>query len=68
MSISIDPEEDTAAQLGESARKFHAGLEWQHCTGTIEASLAAQRAFGFYRGDKIIHAVVACLPAAPGQL
>lgn len=67
MSISIDPEEDTPARLREYARKFHAGPEWQHYTGTVEASLAAQRAFGMYRGDKMSHAVVTLLRAAPGQ-
>lgn len=67
MSISIDPEEDTPARLREYARKFHAGAGWQHYTGTIEASLATQRAFGVYRGDKMSHAVVTLLRAAPGQ-
>ena len=67
MSISIDPEEDTPARLREYAHKFHAGPEWQHYTGTVEASLAAQRAFGIYRGDKMSHAVVTLLRAAPGQ-
>lgn len=67
MSISIDPEEDTPARLREYARKFHAGPEWQHYTGTVEASLAAQRAFGIYRADKMSHSVVTLLRAAPGQ-
>ena len=67
MSISIDPEEDTPARLREYARKFHAGPEWQHYTGTMEASLAVQQAFGVYRGDKMSHAVVTLLRAAPGQ-
>jgi protein SCO1/2 len=67
MSISIDPEEDTPARLREYARKFHAGPEWQHYTGTIEASVATQQAFGVYRGDKMSHAVVTLLRAAPGQ-
>jgi protein SCO1/2 len=67
MSISIDPEEDTLARLREYARKFHAGPEWQHYTGTIEASLAAQRAFAVYRGDKMSHAPVTLLRTAPGM-
>jgi protein SCO1 len=67
MSISIDPEEDTPARLREYAHKFHAGPEWQHYTGTVEASVAAQRAFGVYRGDKMSHAVVTLLRAAPDQ-
>jgi protein SCO1 len=67
MSISIDPEEDTPARLREYAHKFHAGPEWQHYTGTVEASLATQKAFGVYWGDKMSHAVVTLLRAAPGQ-
>ena len=67
MSISIDPEEDTPARLREYAKKFHAGPEWQHYTGTAEASHTAQKAFGVYWGDKMSHAVVTLLRAAPGQ-
>jgi protein SCO1 len=67
MSISIDPEEDTPARLREYARKFHAGPEWQHYTGTVEASLAAQRAFNVWSGDKMSHAPVTLLRAAPGK-
>jgi protein SCO1/2 len=67
MSISIDPEEDTPARLVEYARRFHAGPEWQHYTGTLEASVAAQRAFDVYRGGKMSHSVVTLLRAAPGK-
>ena len=67
MSISIDPEQDTPARLREYARKFHAGLEWQHYTGTLAASIAAQRAFDVYRGSKMSHAAVTLMRAAPGK-
>lgn len=67
MSISTDPEADTPARLTEYARKFHAGPEWQHYTGTVEASLAAQRAFDVYRGDKMSHTPVTLMRAAPGK-
>ncbi len=67
MSISVDPEEDTPARLREYAHKFHAGPEWQHYTGTVEASLAAQRAFNVWRGDKMSHTPLTLLRAAPGQ-
>jgi protein SCO1 len=67
MSISIDPEQDTPVRLSAYARKFHAGPEWQHYTGTLEASLAAQRAFDVYRGDKMSHTAVTLLRAAPGK-
>ncbi len=67
MSISIDPEEDTPARLREYARRFHAGREWQHYTGTLAASLAAQRAFDVYRGGKMSHGAVTLMRAAPGK-
>ena len=67
MSISIDPEEDTPARLAEYARRFGAGAEWQHYTGTLDASLAAQRAFDIYRGDKMSHSPVTLMRAAPDQ-
>ena len=66
MSISIDPEQDTPARLHEYAQKFHAGPEWQHYTGTAQASLAAQRAFNVWRGDKMGHSSVTLVRAAPG--
>jgi protein SCO1/2 len=55
VSISIDPDEDTPARLGEYARKFGAGPNWRHYTGTTEASITVQRAFDAYRGDKMNH-------------
>ncbi|HET6437408.1 MAG TPA: SCO family protein [Anaeromyxobacter sp.] len=67
MSISIDPEQDTPARLSEYARKFHAGREWQHYTGTREASIAAQRAFDVYRGGKMRHTAVTLVRVAPGK-
>jgi protein SCO1 len=67
MSISIDPEQDTPARLREYAAQFGAGAGWQHYTGTLQASLAAQRAFDVYRGDKMSHSPVTLLRAAPGQ-
>ena len=41
--------------------------EWQYYTGTVEASVAAQRAFNVYRGDKMNHTAVAFFRAAPGK-
>jgi len=67
VSISIDPEQDTPARLRVYAKKFGAGPQWQHYTGTLQASLAAQQAFGAYRGDKMSHAPVTLIRAAPGQ-
>jgi protein SCO1/2 len=67
MSISIDPEADTPSRLTAYAKRFGAGPEWQHYTGTLDASLTAQRAFDIYRGDKMSHPPVTLLRAAPGQ-
>lgn len=67
VSISIDPEQDTPSRLKDYARRFGAGPEWQHYTGTTEASIAAQRAFDVYRGDKMNHNPVTLVRAAPGQ-
>ena len=67
MSISIDPEQDTPARLADYARKFHAGPGWQYYTGTVAASLAAQRAFDVYRGEKMSHTPVTLVRAAPGK-
>jgi protein SCO1/2 len=66
VSISIDPEQDTPARLREYALKFGAGPEWHHYTGTVGASVASQRAFDVYRGDKMSHAPVTLLRTAPG--
>ncbi len=66
MSISIDPEQDTPARLREYAHKFGASPGWTHYTGTLAASLAAQRAFGAYRGDKMSHTPLALLRPAHG--
>jgi protein SCO1 len=66
VSISIDPEQDTPARLREYAKRYHAGPGWQHYTGTVQASMVAQQAFGVYRGDKMNHQPVTLLRAAPG--
>ena len=67
VSISIDPEQDTPARLRDYARKFHAGPEWQHYTGTQAASVAAQQAFGTFRGAKMDHTPVTLVRVAPGK-
>jgi cytochrome oxidase Cu insertion factor (SCO1/SenC/PrrC family) len=65
-SISIDPEHDRPARLSEYAKRFHAGPQWHYYTGTEQASLAVQRAFEAYRGDKMDHTPVTFLRARPG--
>jgi len=67
VSISLDPEQDTPERLTEYAKRFAAGPQWQYYTGPTEASLAIQRAFDVYRGDKMNHTPVTLLRAAPGQ-
>lgn len=67
VSISIDPERDTPVRLAGYARKYGAGPEWQHYSGTLDASITAQRAFDAYRGNKMDHAPVTFLRASPGK-
>jgi len=67
VSVSIDPEEDTPVRLTEYAKRYQAGAQWTFYTGTVEASVAAQRAFDAYRGDKMNHAPVTFFRGAPGQ-
>jgi protein SCO1/2 len=67
VSISIDPEEDTPDRLTEYAARYRAGPQWSYYTGTLEASVAVQKAFQAYYGDKMNHRPVAFLRAAPGK-
>lgn len=67
VSISIDPEQDTPARLRDYAARFSAGNQWRHYTGTVNASITAQKAFGAYRGDKMSHDPLTLMRAAPGK-
>lgn len=67
VSISIDPENDTPAQLREYAKRFGAGPQWQHYTGSSATSVAVQKAFATYRGDKMNHQPVTLLRRDVGQ-
>jgi protein SCO1/2 len=68
VSISIDPENDTPARLKEYSARFEAGPQWRMLTGSVEDSIAVQRAFGAYRGDKMNHAPATFLRAGgPGK-
>ena len=66
VSISIDPEQDTPKRLRDYAAQFHAGRGWNHYSGTMAASVAVQRAFDAYRGDKMSHIPLTLVRAAPG--
>ncbi len=67
VSVSIDPEQDTPVRLREYAKRYAAGPQWQFYTGTVEASIAVQKAFDAYRGDKMNHLPVTFVRLAPGK-
>jgi protein SCO1 len=67
ISVSIDPEEDTPRRLTEYAKRFRAGPQWSFYTGTLQASVALQRAFDVYRGDKMNHLPATLFRSAPGR-
>lgn len=67
VSISIDPEQDAPAVLREYARLYGAGPSWHHYTGTAEASIAIQKAFDVYGGDKMNFPSITLLRPAPGK-
>ena len=67
VSISIDPEEDTPERLTEYAKRYGAGPQWNHYTGTLEASIEVQKAFSAHYVDKMNHRPVAFLRRAPGE-
>jgi protein SCO1/2 len=55
VSISIDPEQDTPERLKAYAAQYGAGPQWTFYTGSAQGSVAVQRAFGAYRGDRMYH-------------
>ena len=55
VSVSIDPEHDTPAALSKYAAGFGAGPQWAFLTGSLDDSIAVQKAFDAYRGDKMNH-------------
>ena len=65
VSVSIDPEQDTPAALDAYARRFDAGPQWQFLTGSLDDSIAVQRAFDADRGDKMNHAPLTLFRATP---
>lgn len=67
VSISIDPDFDTPEALKIYAKKYGAGPQWQMLTGSLDTSIAVQRAFNVYRGDKMGHTPATFLRAKPGQ-
>ena len=67
VSISIDPEHDTPEALKIYAKRYGAGPQWQMLTGSLANSIAVQRAFNVYRGDKMGHTPATFLRAKAGQ-
>jgi len=67
LSISIDPEYDTPARLAAYAKRYNAGSQWSHYTGSVEASIEVQKAFGAYYGDKMNHRPAVFMRAGPGK-
>ena len=65
VSVSIDPEHDTPPALNAYARRFDAGPQWQFLTGSLDDSIAVQRAFAADRGDKMNHAPLTLFRASP---
>jgi len=63
VSISIDPENDTPANLQKYAAKYKAGAQWTFLTGTLDDSLLVQKAFGVLAGEKMNHRPVTFLKA-----
>jgi protein SCO1/2 len=67
MSISIDPENDTPAKLRAYAQQYGAGANWDFYTGSANDSIAVQKVFAAYRGDKMNHEGLTLMRAAPGK-
>jgi protein SCO1 len=67
ISISIDPENDTPAQLKSYAKNFGEGLRWRFLTGRLEDIKNVQRAFDSYRGDKMGHEPLTLMRHARGK-
>lgn len=67
VSISIDPEQDTPLRLTHYAREHGAKPQWRFYTGSEQASVAIQKAFHAYRGDKMNHSPVTFVRLAPDK-
>ena len=67
VSISIDAEYDIVDRLRAYSDSLGAGAGWSFFTGTEADSIAVQKAFNAYQGDKMNHVPVTFLRAAPGQ-
>ena len=67
ISISIDPDNDTPAQLKTYAKHIGAGARWTFLTGRAQDIKTVQFAFDSYRGDKMNHEPLTLMRQAPGR-
>lgn len=64
ISVSIDPDYDSATILNDYAKRFHA--DWTFLSGERESVLEVLRAFGAWRGGKSNHVPLTLL-RRPGE-
>jgi protein SCO1 len=62
ISISIDPDFDSAGVMKEYANRF--GADWTFLTGSQDNVMATLRAFDAYRGNKINHFALTLMRAS----
>lgn len=55
LTFSIDPDNDTPAQLRKFSNSFNVDKGWMFYTGTFDAMLHVQKIFSVYRGSKANH-------------
>lgn len=68
ISVSIDPEYDSPERLTEYAKRFDdSRASWNFFTGTAKDSVAVQKSFATYQGDKMNHVPVTFMRAASGS-
>ena len=67
ISVSIDPDNDTPAQLKAYAKQIGAGANWQFLTGSKVEIENMKHAFDFDHGDQLEAAPLIFLRPAPGQ-
>lgn len=65
ISISIDPDYDSAQVMQEYAESF--GANWTFLTGSTENVLSALQAFDAYRGNKVNHFALTLFRASNGS-
>jgi protein SCO1/2 len=68
ISISIDPDQDTPAQLKAYAKRFGADKRWTFLTGPLQDIKRVQLAFDSYRGDKMNHEPLTLMRSAGAKL